>query len=75
MPQKDAEAYYFLDDDYYYSSADDDAFIGENLQFDFVKDIPKNKDGCICTKCKELFPFAEPNQPNGTMICYYCRNY
>lgn len=75
MSQKDPEAYHFLDDDYYYSSADDDAFIGENLQFDFVKDLPKNKDGYICIRCDELYPFSEPNQKNGTFKCYSCRNY
>lgn len=72
MHQKDA-AYHYYDEEFL--SADDDAFIGDNLQFDFVKDLPKNKDGYICTKCRELFPYAEPNQKDGTLICYSCRNY
>lgn len=33
----------------------------------------KNSDGCVCKKCKELFPHAEPNQEDGTLICYSCR--
>ncbi len=33
----------------------------------------KNTDGCVCKKCKELYPYAEPNQSDGTLICYGCR--
>lgn len=35
----------------------------------------KSSDGETCTKCKEFFPFAEPNQPDDTLICYSCRTY
>lgn len=36
---------------------------------------PKDgRDGCDCTKCKEFYPFAEPNQEDGTLICFSCRN-
>jgi hypothetical protein len=31
--------------------------------------------GYHCKKCHNHFPFAEPNQPDGTMICWNCRNY
>lgn len=31
------------------------------------------KDGCVCKNCKELYPYAEPNQDDGTLICYGCR--
>ena len=31
-------------------------------------------DGCICCKCNEFYPYAEPNQENGTLICYSCRH-
>ncbi len=34
----------------------------------------KDKDGCDCKKCKEYFPYAEPNQEDGTLICYACRH-
>lgn len=27
-----------------------------------------------CKICKERYPYAEPNQPNNTMICWSCRN-
>lgn len=32
-----------------------------------------NRDGCDCKKCKEFYPYAEPNQEDGTLICYRCR--
>lgn len=32
------------------------------------------KDGCVCKKCKELYPFSEPNQPDETLICWACRH-
>lgn len=41
---------------------------------DSVKDKKENKDGCNCKKCKELFEYAEPNQSDGTFICYGCRH-
>lgn len=72
MHQKDAELYYYDEE---FLSADDDAFIGDSLQFDFVVDLPKSKDGCVCTKCRELFAYAEPNQKDGTFKCFSCRNY
>ena len=34
----------------------------------------KNKDGETCKKCKEFYPFAEPNQEDGTLVCYSCRH-
>lgn len=33
----------------------------------------KKSDGCNCKKCKEFYPYAEPNQEDGTLICYQCR--
>jgi hypothetical protein len=30
-------------------------------------------DGCTCRKCKEYYQYAEPNQDDGTLICYGCR--
>jgi formylmethanofuran dehydrogenase subunit E len=32
-----------------------------------------NRDGCDCKKCKEFYPYAEPNQEDGTLVCYKCR--
>ncbi len=34
----------------------------------------KQPDGMLCEKCKTFYEFAEPNQDNGSMICYSCRN-
>lgn len=33
----------------------------------------KKKDGCTCKKCQEFYPYAEPNQKDGTLVCYGCR--
>ena len=38
-----------------------------------IVEAKSNKDGCTCKKCKELYPYAEPNQDDGTLICYKCR--
>ena len=33
------------------------------------------KDGCVCVRCKELYPYAEPSEPDGvTLICWACKN-
>lgn len=32
-------------------------------------------DGCACIKCKEFYKYAEPNQSDGTLICFNCREY
>jgi len=32
-------------------------------------------DGCICVECGEFYDMAEPNQENGTLICFSCRSY
>lgn len=34
---------------------------------------PGEYDGCRCTKCGNFYPYAEPNQEDGTLICYSCR--
>jgi len=38
-----------------------------------VEEKKINKDGCRCKKCKEYYEFAQPNQDDGTLICYVCR--
>lgn len=30
-------------------------------------------DGCTCTKCGDVFPYAEPNQEDGSFRCWNCR--
>ena len=32
-----------------------------------------SSDGCSCKKCKEFYPMAVSNQPDGSMVCYGCR--
>lgn len=39
-----------------------------------VEEIKEKSDGCTCKKCREYFPYAEPNQDDGTLICYACRH-
>jgi len=34
----------------------------------------RQRDGMVCVKCKSFYDFAEPNQNDGTLICYSCRN-
>lgn len=31
-------------------------------------------DGMRCQKCKTFYEYAEPNQEDGSMICYSCRS-
>lgn len=31
-------------------------------------------DGLFCIRCKEFFPMAVGNQPDGTLKCYSCRS-
>jgi len=31
-------------------------------------------DGFPCKKCKNFFPLSEPNQKDGTLVCWSCRN-
>jgi len=35
--------------------------------------IKSNSDGMNCSFCKEHYPYAEANQPDGTLKCYSCR--
>ena len=71
-----------IKDDEFGDDGNDDSeefwMAGEYFNFDFLEEIPaksKNKNGCICTECSELYPYAEPNQPDGTLICYSCRRF
>lgn len=31
------------------------------------------REGCTCTRCNEFYHHSEPNQQDGTMICFQCR--
>lgn len=41
-----------------------------------VKIIKRAKKGfgCVCTKCGELYEYAEPNRDDGTFKCWGCRH-
>lgn len=32
-----------------------------------------SQDGMKCKHCNDFYSFAEPNQDDGTLICYSCR--
>ena len=34
----------------------------------------KHPDGMYCRKCQNFYQYAEPNQPDGTLLCYSCRS-
>ncbi len=47
----------------------------EGIDWAVPVDEKKNKsEGCSCKKCKEFFEYAEPNQEDGTLICWACRH-
>lgn len=52
-------------------------FLGEQfayISFSFILNIKSFLDGLHCKKCKEFIDMAEPNQPDGTIICWSCKN-
>lgn len=56
----------------------DDRFIGEQIiyiQESMICKVSSQIDGCACKKCKEFFHMAEPNQKDGSMLCWQCRTY
>jgi hypothetical protein len=34
----------------------------------------RTPDGMKCQKCQTFYDFAEPNQPDGSLLCYSCRS-
>lgn len=42
----------------------------------YVTNIKNKKypDGMFCCKCGNYYQYAEPNQADGSLICYACRN-
>jgi hypothetical protein len=39
-----------------------------------VEKKKKDSAGCFCKKCKDFFEYAEPNQEDGTLVCWSCRH-
>lgn len=42
-----------------------------------VSPLNKSKinNGCNCKHCGDHYPMAEPNQTDGTLVCWSCRTY
>ena len=46
----------------------------ENSKHTLVINKSQFPDGCTCVKCGDFYQYAEPNQSDGTLVCYRCRN-
>lgn len=48
--------------------------LADRIEFSLRNRRERNHpDGMVCDKCKTFYEFAEPNQVDGSMICYSCR--
>lgn len=45
------------------------AYISENM----IASIVSEQDGMNCSICGDFYQYAAHNQPNGTLICFTCR--
>ena len=43
------------------------------IQGNMILRINSILDGMACSNCEEFYSMAEPNQEDGTLICYSCR--
>lgn len=52
-------------------------YVGEKAMFIDSNQIVKTLilDGYSCHLCNEFYAMSEPNQSDGTMICWNCRHY
>jgi hypothetical protein len=51
----------------------DDELTPSELSFEEGIDSVES-EGCVCKKCGDFFPFAEPNQEDKSFVCFACRN-
>lgn len=54
----------------------DKRFLGENIiyiQGNMIAHVHDKLDGMNCSVCKEFYQYSQANQPNGTLICFSCR--
>lgn len=54
----------------------DKRFVGDNIiyiQGNMICKVSSLLDGMHCSNCREFYSMAEPNQEDGTLICYSCR--
>ena len=51
-------------------------YIGEQtiyIQENLISKISSVLDGLFCARCHEFYNMAEPNQSDGTLLCWSCR--
>jgi hypothetical protein len=54
----------------------DKRYSGENVLYvseGMICKVNTVLDGCACAHCGEFYFYAVPNQENGTLICFACR--
>jgi hypothetical protein len=54
----------------------DSKFLNENMVYikeNLVAAVQTKLDGMFCKICKEFYPYSEPNQRDGSLICFSCR--
>lgn len=54
----------------------DKKFLGENIIHitdGLIYSVQERLDGLCCKVCREFYQFSEPNQSDGSLICYQCR--
>lgn len=44
------------------------------IQSNMIARVNSTLDGLRCSKCEEFHAMAEPNQEDGTLVCWSCRN-
>lgn len=51
-------------------------FLNEQIMYiqeGLVHKVNSIMDGCLCVKCNDFYYQATPNQEDGTLICWSCR--
>jgi len=54
----------------------DKRYLNENVVYiseKMIASIIKRDEGLNCANCREFVKWAEPNQEDGTFVCYGCR--
>lgn len=53
-----------------------DRFIDSYINFitdDQIVRLYRRMEGCSCIKCNEFYYLAEPNQSDGSLLCWLCK--
>lgn len=51
-------------------------FLDSNINYvndDQIVRLYHRREGCACTQCEEFYHLAEPNQADGTLVCWLCK--